>query len=459
MQHADSRDALAAPLSFGLCAGYGVGALGISILLNTVTVYFPAMMTTVLGQSAGLAGLLLTLSKIYDAFADIAIGAISDRTKTRIGRRRPFLLLGAALGAASFFWIFVPPDLHGWALTAWMLFGLIIYSTGYSLFTVPFTAMAGEMTDDYHERTKLQSFRTFFISAGQIASGAGTAWIITEVGGGKSGYAVMGSVAGAALAMAFIASFFGTRTARMMPATVSAHIGKIAALRTMWSNKPFVLLMTIKLFQYTGIAMITTTKLLFLLNVVKVGYGGFLQLTLVQNIVMAGSLPLWVPIARRIGKRPAYLVATGLLVLLYISWYFTGPGIAMWEIWARGVLNGVAAAGTTLISIAMLPDVMEFDRLRTGLRREGVFSSVYTIVEKLGYALGAGVIGALLAAAGYIPTMQGKLVTQPAAAVGALYAGASLVPAGIVLVSFILMLFYRLDQRKLRETAMLEVAA
>jgi GPH family glycoside/pentoside/hexuronide:cation symporter len=459
MQRADSPDAPSAPLPLALCTGYGVGALGISILLNTVTVYFPAMMTTVLGQSAGLAGLLLTLSKIYDAFADVAIGAISDRTKTRIGRRRPFLLLGAALGAASFFWLFVPPDLHGWMLTAWMLFGLIVYSTGYSLFTVPFTAMAGEMTDDYHERTKLQSFRTFFISAGQIAAGAGTAWIITEVGGGKTGYAVMGTVAGVALAMAFIAAFFGTRTARMRPATVSAHVGRIAALRTMWSNKPFVLLMTIKLFQYTGIAMITTTKLLFLLNVVKIGYGGFLQLTLVQNIVMAAVLPLWVPVARRIGKRPAYLVATGLLVLLYISWYFTGPGIAMWEIWARGVLNGVAAAGTTLISIAMLPDVMEYDRLRTGLRREGVFSSVYTIVEKLGYALGAGVIGALLAAAGYIPTMQGKLVTQPAAAVGALYAGASLIPAAVVTVSFILMIFYRLDERRLRETAMLEVAA
>ena len=124
------RDAAASPeaerLPVGLCVGFGVGSLGIAIMLNAVTTFFPVLMTTVLGQSAALAGLLLTISKLYDAVADVVIGMASDRTKTRIGRRRPYLLVGAVVSALSMLLIFVPPELDGWALTLWMGAALVI---------------------------------------------------------------------------------------------------------------------------------------------------------------------------------------------------------------------------------------------------------------------------------------------------------------------------------------------
>jgi len=438
-------------LPTSLCVGFGIGSFGISILLNTTTVFFPAMMTTVLGQSAAVAGLLLTISKTYDAFADVAIGAFSDRVKSPRGRRRPFLLAGAVLSALSFIMLFAPPAFTGKALIAWMALALIVYSTGYSLFSVPYVAMSGEMTDGYEERTRLLSFRAFFISFGQIAASAGTAGLIAWAGGGRGGYAVMGTAAAAALAITMIASFFGTRRARIVHAT-PARIPRKEALKTLASNRPFLLLMGVKLAQYMAISMISTTKLLFLLNVLKVGYGGLVNLTLVQNLVSAVSVPIWVKVAKKIGKRPAYLLATATLGLLYLSWYWTDANISMTAIWVRGAINGVAASGTALLSIAMLPDVMEYDFRRTGLRREGVFSSVYTILEKLGYALGAGVIGIYLAYEHYIPTMQGKLVTQPHSAIIALYGGASLIPAGLVVISLILMWFYPLDEKLLRKT-------
>jgi GPH family glycoside/pentoside/hexuronide:cation symporter len=442
-------------LPLPLCFGFGIGSLGIAIMLNVVTVLFPAMMTTVLGQSAAVAGLLLTFSKLYDAGADIAIGTLSDRTRTKIGRRRPYLLAGAIVGGLSFLMLFVPPKLSETALLMWMMVGLVVYSTGYSLFSVPYVAMAGEMTDGYHERTRLLSFRTFFISIGQVASSAGAAALIGWFGGGSLGYAVMGAVAGGLLSLSMLISFFGTRDARMMAATPKAHFTRRELVSTLASNRPFVLLMIIKLSQYAAIAMISTTKVLFLLNVVKVGYGGLVNLTLVQNVVAVVVIPGWVWLGRRIGKRPAYLLATGLLFLTYLSWFFTDASITMPEIWVRGAINGVAAAGTTLMSVAMLPDVMEYDRLRTGLRREGVFSSIYTIVEKLGYALGAGFIGVVLSMAGFVSTMQGALVDQPASAMFALYAGASLIPAGLVLFSWLLMLTYPLDEKMLRNTKLL----
>lgn len=439
-------------LPTSLCIGFGIGSFGISILLNTVTVFFPAMMTTVLGQSAAVAGLLLTISKVYDAFADVAIGTVSDRTKHRLGRRRPFLLAGALISALSFVLMFAPPKLAEPALIAWMAAALIVYSTGYSLFAVPYVAMAGEMTDGYHERTRLLSFRAFFISFGQIAASAGTAALIAWAGGGRHGYAVMGVVCAAALAGTMILSYFGTARARIVEAAPKHHFSRREALATLASNRPFLLLMGVKLAQYCAIAIVSTTKLLFLLNVLGVGYNGLVNLTLVQNLVSAATVPFWVWAGRRIGKRPAYLLATSLLGMLYLSWFFTDASITMTEIWVRGAVNGVAASGTALLSISMLPDVMEYDYRRTGLRREGIFSSVYTVLEKLGYALGAGVIGIYLAAAGYIPTLQGNLVQQPAGAITALYAGSSLIPAGLVVISLVLMWRYRLDEAALKQT-------
>ncbi|MGE4322019.1 MAG: MFS transporter [Sphingobium sp.] len=437
-------------LPTGLCVSFGIGSLGIAILLNTVTTFFPVLMTTVLGQSAGLAGLLLTISKLYDAVADIFIGMMSDRTRNRWGRRRPYLLVGALVSGISFLLIFMPPKLEGAALIWWMGMALVVYSTGYSLFSVPYVAMAGEMTDGYHERTRLFSFRAFFVTLGQIVSSAGTAALISWAGGGSAGYAVMGGVTGAILTATMLACFAGTRGARFVAEQPASHLSHGEAIRALLTNRPFVLLMNIKIAQFMAIAVINTTKLLFLLNVAKVGYAGLIHLTLVQNVVSALTVPLWVQVARKIGKRDAYILASACLAVVYGSWFFTGPGISMSSIWWRGALNGVAAAGTTLLSISMLPDIMEYDRLRTGLRREGIFSGVYTIVEKLGFALGAAVTGGVLAFSGYIPTTGGTLIEQPASAVAGLYAGASVLPAILILVSMALMFFYRLDEKALR---------
>lgn len=438
-------------LPLSICLGFGVGSLGIAILLNTVTTFFPVLMTTVLGQSAALAGMLLTISKLYDVLADVAIGVASDRTRSRWGRRRPYLLAGAVVAALSFLMIFMPPALSDTMLVIYMAVALIIYSTGYSLFAVPYIAMAGEMTDGYHERTRLLSFRTFFVSAGQLFGAAGMAAIIKWGGGGSDGYALMGAAAASVIFTTMLLSFIGTRKARRAEAGPKTHIPGREQIRSLLANKPFMLLMTAKTTQYLAISIASTTKLLFLLNVLKIGYDGLIHLTLVQNTVAMISVPLWTWAGRRFGKTKAYLTAIILLGTLYASWLWTGADVSMPEIWARGALNGLAAAGTTLMSIAMLPDVMEFDRKRTGQRREGVFSSIYAFMEKLAFAIGPGLIGLLLAAAGFAATTGGALTQQSDAAIYVLYAGMAVIPATLTLISFCVMLAYRLDAKTLKE--------
>jgi GPH family glycoside/pentoside/hexuronide:cation symporter len=441
-----------ARLTVRVCLGFGVGSLGLAVLLNTVTTLFPALMTTVLGMSAALAGVMLMFSKIYDGVADVIVGLVSDRTRSRIGRRRPYLLIGALLSGISFLLIFMPPRLSPSAMTLYMGFALIVYSSGYALFAVPYLAMAGEMTDGYHERTRLISYRTFFVAAGQTMAAAGTAGLIVWAGGGARGYAVMGLVAGTIVLLSMSLSFIGTATARVVHATTRQALN-MDSLRSLLGNRPFMLLMAIKLSQFIAIATISTTKVLFGLNVLGLGYWRLATLALVQNLVLASSLVLWLPLSRRIGKTRCYALATALLAMVYISWFFTRAGVSDAELWVRGALNGVAAAGTTLMGTSMLPDVMEYDRQRTGQRREGIFSSVYTIIEKAGFAIGAGLTGVLVTTFGYIPTLGGNLVQQPGTAIKALYAGSSYIPAAFALLSLLLLYWYRLDEATLRAGA------
>lgn len=438
-------------LPFGLCAGFGVGSLGISIMLNVPTMFFPVLMTTVLGQSAALAGMLLTISKLYDILADVAIGVGSDRTKSRFGRRRPYLMAGAIVGAFSLLMVFIPPSLSDGALTIYMAIGLILYSTGYSLFAVPYVAMAGEMTDGYHERTRLLSFRTFFVAIGQLCAAAGMAAIVEWGGGGSRGYAFMGAAAASIVFTTMLLSFIGTRNARRVERDDSGmpRRPKMEQIKSIIRNRPFVQLMGAKTFLYLAISVISTTKLLFLLNVLGVGYAGLVHLTISQNVVAMMVVPIWTWCGRRFGKTACYQVAILILTTLYASYIFTAEGISIYELWIRGAVNGIAASGVTLMGISMLPDVMEYDRKSNGDRREGVYSSIYALMEKVAFAIGPGLMGLLFALSGFASSTGGDIVIQSQNTIYALYAGIAVIPAMLTFTSFLIMSRYKLNEKAL----------
>ena len=444
----------AQPLTTRLCIGYGIGTIGISILLNTITTFFPTLMATVLGQSTALAGLLLTGSKLYDMVADMVIGTASDGTKSRWGRRKPYMLAGAIISVASLLMIFLPPQIVGTALILYMALALVIYSTGYSLFAIPYIAMAGEMTDDYHERTRLFSYRVFCLSVGQVLAVAGVAALIEIGGGGRSGYALMGGAMAALVGISMGLCLIGVRTARAVDRVVAPLDMPLARrMALIVSNRPLVKLMGAKLLQYISIAVFSGVKVLFMLNVLGVGYAGIIHLALAQNIAGAVSTPIWAMLGRRLGKRNTYLIGVVILTLTYLSWGLAEKGISNPEIWWRGALAGIGGTGMVLMSISMLPDVMEYDRIRSGgLRREGVFSSFYAIVEKFGYAIGPAISGMMLAIAGYVPTTNGALIVQSAEVVRGLYMVAALIPSSLLVFSGILIWRYELTEAKLRAT-------
>ena len=449
----------AARLDLSLCLTYGLGTVGTAILLNTVTTYFPAMMATVLGRSAAVAGLLLTVSKLYDIVADLVIGAVSDRTQTRWGRRRPFLFAGAIVSAIAFAALFAPPPASAQGLLIYAAAMLVLYSTGYSLFNVPYIAMPAEMTEGYEERTRLLSYRTAFAGIGQIIAFSGSGWLLLALGHGSRGYAMMGVVLAVIIAITCLISFYGTAQAAQTRRVHVAGLGVLKYAGLIFTNRPLVLLISAKFTQFISLAILTSTSLLFRLNVLKIGYGGQAEISLVQNVVTIISMPFWVWVGARLGKKWGYILSIVIYCGSTLAWWWTGPGTSRIALDVIAAVMGFAVGGILLMSISMLPDIMEYDFLRTGLRREGVFSSFYAIVEKVGFAIGPGIAGVYLAHAGYVSSFKGALVHQPASAVRALYVTNSAIPTGLMLVSIILISFYNIDRRTLKNARAATVSA
>lgn len=436
-------------LPLSVCLGFGVGTVGVSIMLNGVTAYLPAFMSTVLGRDAQVAGYLLMASKLYDAVADLVIGHMSDRTRSRWGRRRPYLIWGALLSALSFLAIFSPPALGDAAVDWYMLAALILYSTGYSLFNVPYMAMPSEMTGSAYERSRLLSFRTVFVSIGQLLAMGGTAALISLGGGGAEGYRIMGWVMTLVIGGAMLASFFGTAGAPQLAVAepVESSPRPRGSLRLLFANRPFCLLAAAKVFQFLSFASVATTSLLFMLNVLKIGYAGQMQFAIAANIATALSMPGWLWMERQMGKRNAYLIGIAIMSATSLSWLVATPDIGVAGIVLRGLSSGVGSGGMILLSISMLADTLAYDRTLMGMQREGLLSSVIAVIEKTTFAFGVAVVGFLLSQAHYVPTKNGQIIEQPASAVTALYICFAVVPVALFACNALCIFFYKLGGR------------
>jgi GPH family glycoside/pentoside/hexuronide:cation symporter len=313
-------------------------------------------------------------------------------------------------------------------------------------------AMPSEMTDNYHQRTRLLSFRTMFVSIGQLTAAAGTAALLLHFGRNRDGFAVTGYILTAIIVTAMLICFLATSKARMIPRHEGPKPKLADQARMVIENRPILVLLGVKFLHLLSLACVATTTLFFLINVTKDGYAGQEVLSIASNVAIAVSMPIWTAIARHIPKHRAFGFATALYIVMALTWLLAAPGIPVWVLAARGCGLGFASGGMLLMGASMLPDTMDYDRRRTGLRREGLFSSFYAIVEKSAFAIGPGLIGLFLAGMGFIPTKGGQVVDQPDSAITALYVSIAIIPALLLSASIILLMFYDLDENRLKRT-------
>lgn len=439
-------------LSLTLCIGWGLGTLALGILFNGTAMLLMRYLTDYVGLGAALAGLLISASKIYDAVTDPIMGSISDRTRSRLGRRRPWLLLGTVLCGAALVAMFnVPTVLTGPLLAAYVTLLLVFFATAYTVFGVPYMAMPAEMTSDYHERARLMSFRVAFSGASQVVAGYGAPMLIVAFGDGAQGHSSMSFVLGVVLVAAGIGCFLLTRGAReTMAVSIGARRPPLTAqLRAVAENRPFVSLILSKLALLLAVSSFGATFTYFIVHVLGETYALLGTFALVSTVTMFASLPVWLAVMKRFDKRRAYMAAASTYACLSLTWLAAGPNEDPIWVLVRAGLMGVLGCGTLLAGQSLLPDAIEYDYLITGERREALFAGFYTMVEKLAAALGLAMTGAVLGAVGYISTTGGKVVEQPDSALIGVTVCTAVIPTVMLLASCALVLRYDLGPARL----------
>ena len=190
----ESRPFQESRLSWRLIAAWSVGTIGPVTLLYVVNYAFMFFMTDLLGVSAAIAGSLIFAVRIFDIFVDPLMGVISDRTVSRMGRRRPWMLGGSFLSAAGCIALFTLPTSIAVAgplvVAAWSLAALVLYFVGYSMFNVPYMAMPAEMTDSYGERTRLMGARVFFVALSGLLGVSVAPLLVQYFGKGRFAYSL-----------------------------------------------------------------------------------------------------------------------------------------------------------------------------------------------------------------------------------------------------------------------------
>jgi GPH family glycoside/pentoside/hexuronide:cation symporter len=448
---AAGRDAPA--LSLRTCLAWGAGTIAVAALFNSLNVLLLRYVVDYGGIGAALAGTLIAGSKIYDAIIDPVIGSASDRSRSRHGRRRPFILAGGLLLAVSALLLFNLPDFSsGTATAVFFVFGLLVYATGYATFSVPYMAMPAEMTSSYHERSRLISFRVGAVAiASMLAVFVGPV-LMDWAGGGQAGHTVLSIFLAGIVIIATLYCFHGTRDAPHHSAEGTPNLPWSRKLQLMAANRPFVILIIVKILQLMALAVTQASMPFLFKRVLQLGDSALGLYFLIFYGTMILVQPLWVRAARLKGKRDIFIAATLIYGLIYLSWYFVTENEPTALVYLRAMALGGFGGAVLLLGQSLLPDTMEWDYRQSGLRREGMLSAVYTIVEKVAFAFGAALTGLLLGRAGYLQGTGGAEVVQPASAIEAIYWLASIIPLGFLLLSVVALFFYDLTAEKLGET-------
>jgi len=422
---------------------YAAPAFALAVVGIPVYVFIPKFYTDVVGINITILGYLMFSVRIFDAVTDPAIGYISDQTQTRFGRRRPYIALGSILVAIAMFLLFNPPAASASFETVW--FGVSIYMLFlfWTAVVVPFESLGPEITFDYNERTSLFGLRDGFLIAGTLAAASSPAaveWLfhLTPDAAGERAKFFWIAVIYAPLLIGTCWWCALTIRERQSAAALQ-RLGLWRGLRQVARNRPFVILLIAYTVSAIGNNLPATLILYYVEYVLQSQLAEvFLMLYFVTGIIF---LPAWIFISRRTGKKAAWLASMAINTGAFVGVFFLGPG----DVVIYGILvflSGIGFGATLAIPSAIQADVIDYDELLTGERREGQYIGLWSISKKFAAAVGIGAGLSILGMAGYTPNIEQSAAVQMALRV--LYA---LVPSLCNILGIAIALAYPISSR------------
>jgi len=390
---------LTTKIGFGVGDIYGGGSL---VLIGFYYLYF---LTDVIRISPALAGIVFLISKGWDAVSDPLMGLISDRTKSRFGRRRPYFLLGVFLIFISFFIMWYPVDftreIHRFV---YILVAYVFFSTVITIVMIPYNALSSELTLDYHERTSLMSIRIFFSSVSSIVCAVVPLEIVKLFPSVKEGYIVMGSAFGLFFALPFIATFLTTREREdFKPVSEPPNFRK--TFIEPFKIRSFVNVMCMYLFAFVAMDALMAIVIYFMTY--YLGYGDQTSFVLGAMLVMQViSIPFYYLLSRKTSKRFGYITGALIWIAIMLISFLIRPGTPIIGIYLFVGVIGIGTGGIIVMIYAIFPDIPDIDELYSGQRREGMYSGLFTFMRKVSSALAIFLISSAISLAGYQPPLE-----------------------------------------------------
>jgi GPH family glycoside/pentoside/hexuronide:cation symporter len=422
---------------------YGAGDLGFSLTDSILGILFAIFLVDVVGLSPFQAAAAIFAGRVWDFVNDPLIGFITDRSRTRWGRRRPFLLFGAipfGLAFAMLWW--QPPITSQMGLVAYYALAYLFYDAAATTVYMPYYALTPELTPDYDERTTLTSYRmAFSIVGGLIAFTVPLALIGTMRPENGGRVFMMGIIFGAVAAFPLFLTFLGTRERAEYQAQPRPAF--LDSVRAAMKNQPFLFAMGIFLFTWAALEIVQGMLLFFIKYHLDLEPMSDLIAGTVFVTALA-TLPFWDWLSRRWDKRKAYIAGMVFLSAVMVALVIATGDWGLAIILALAALAGVGVAAVHVLPWSMVPDAVEWDEYHTGERHEGMFYSLVTLLRKIAAAIALPLVLVVLGWTGYVANAE----QQTPSAVLAIRLMTGLVPAVCFGIGITFALVYPLNRQR-----------
>ena len=391
-------------LSLKTKLGFGICDLGGNLFFTMMGFYLLFFLTDTVRLAAGLAGTALMIGKIWDAVTDPAVGYLSDKTSSPLGRRRPYILYGLIFLFIFMIAMFTNPGIksQGW-LFVWAAVVYCLLNTAYTLVNIPYGALTPELTPDFNERTVLNGYRMSFAVVGTLIGAGLVIPIIGMFKNKDTGWTAVGAIMGAIMALTALITFLTVKGKDNGKPVVHKNI--IKSYTEVLKLKPFIFALLPWTFHITGITVIQGALLYYFRYIYKAE--NFFQFALLSLLVSALIfIPVWVALSKRIGKKLSYNIGMLIFTTAVIVFFIFGQRYGVY--FAIGILffAGIGFATQYVMPYSIVPDVVEYDVVKNGVRREGVFYGLWTFVSKFGQAFAIFLSGWVLSLFGYVPNAE-----------------------------------------------------
>lgn len=424
--------------------GYGVGDLSFNIAYQTTALYLIFYFTDVFGIGAGVAGMIMFYSKIWDAVSDPMMGYITDHTRSRLGSKRPYILLGTIPLGITFMMLFYSPDLGSEQMkVAYGLATFILFCTAITIVNVPYGALTANLTLDANERAVVTGYRMTFAILGALVAAGATLPVVGLFGKGDQvlGFRYMSVVYGILIMAVLFVTFFTAKERVTEPKEKGLSLRQ--NMSVIFTNRPFIILAAGTVCHLT--AVLTTAAVVNYYFKYNLKNEAMIPVAFLCLFVTAiAFMPLFVRLSTRKSKKYAYNLGIGSFALVLVLIFLFGERNIYLTLFF--FFLGAAGMATNWLSAwAMVPDTVEYSEWKTGLRREGIIYGAFFFCQKFPAALAALIVGLVLDHVGYVPDIE-----QTGSSLMGIRLLLTLIPVGFIILGIVFISLFPIDAAKHR---------